>query len=286
MTNEELAVKARQGDQDAALQLWEQIRRFVWTMARRRLPGDGSTNRVDMDDLMQSGYLGMAAAVQSFDPDSGFSFISCLKNHVRTAFAEVLGTRGTRRDALLRAVSMDAPAGSGDSEDSFTISDTLADPASEEALDEAIDRIGQDQAFHTVMQCVAKLDPRESDTIRTLYVDGLTPREAAEAAGIAPESMWRRRKKAIQKLRQFKEVQKLGRELYADSRTNFYRHVGVRSFQSAGASAVELLVEKRDRLLIERVEQMRRDVAADLERYRRCLGQVQEQEAASSGSAL
>lgn len=74
MTNEELAVLAKCGDQGAALQLWKQVQRLVRNKAYRRLPEDGHTSRIELDDLMQAGYIAMMAAVKDFNTESGYAF--------------------------------------------------------------------------------------------------------------------------------------------------------------------------------------------------------------------
>lgn len=247
-SNEDLAIQAKQGDQNAALQLWEQVRRFVRMMARRRLPNDGSTNRVDMDDLMQSGYLGMAAAVQNYDPNSGCPFVSVLRNHVRTAFAKEIGYHTTRRDALLWAVSIDAPSGPGDDKGDLTISDMLAAPSAEIAFEDMLDRVGRDQAFQTVMKFVDKLEPEQEAVIRLYYLLGLNYRETALAIGKKPSEVRKNLQKALRQLRCVPEIRKIGEELYKDEHTNFWLHISLEAFQSGAGSAVEHLAEQRQHI--------------------------------------
>ena len=62
MSNEELAQLAQEGDQDAIVQLWDKVKRLVRMKARYRLPADGHTSRIELDDLMQAGYIAMMGA--------------------------------------------------------------------------------------------------------------------------------------------------------------------------------------------------------------------------------
>ena len=59
MTDEELVLKVKSGDNDALLDLWYQKRGLVYTFARKRysmLVDFGNTRGADMDDLMQCGF--------------------------------------------------------------------------------------------------------------------------------------------------------------------------------------------------------------------------------------
>lgn len=244
MTNEELAVLVQHGDQSAALQLWEQVKRLVKFKAMYRLPEDGHTSRVELDDLMQAGYIAMMSAVKDFNTESGYTFTTYLTRHLKSAFARELGIRSTRRDALLRAISMDTPQGSGND---FSISETLPAPGAETAFDVMLNRVAVEQAFAIIMKYVEKLDPQQSDVIKKLYFDDMTLREIADQFGVSIESIRQCKEKGLRRLRGFTTVRKVLCELYADEHTYFYLHIGVNAFQSGSGSAVELLTERRDK---------------------------------------
>lgn len=59
MTNEQLVIRIRAGEETAAnmLQLWQQDKAFVSKLARRY------AGYAEMDDLMQEGYLALCDAV-------------------------------------------------------------------------------------------------------------------------------------------------------------------------------------------------------------------------------
>lgn len=246
ITNEELAIKVKQGDKGAELQLWEQVQRFIKVKAVRCLPDDGSTNRIELDDLMQAGYIAMLSAVKDFNHESGYAFITYLAYHLKSAFAQELGIRTSRRDALHTAVSMDAPQGSGN--DNFTLADTFAAPDSETVFEDMTDRITFKHAFDIVMEHVEKLDPPQSSAIKQLYLDGMTRRQIAEQTGTTQAYVRKIEYKALRNLRGYKSVWALRKELYVDRSTDFYLHVGVDAFQSGAPSPVERLTERRELL--------------------------------------
>ena len=61
MSNEELVQLIRAGEAERMADLWEQVRLFVIKQARR-VPLEGRAD-VELDDLIQSGYLAMVDAV-------------------------------------------------------------------------------------------------------------------------------------------------------------------------------------------------------------------------------
>lgn len=244
MTNEELAVKAKQGDQDAMLKLWEQVEQLVRKLARRRLPADGHTSRFDIDDLMQAGYIAVTQAVQAFDPEKEFLFTTYLHYHLKTAFASELGIHTTRRDALLSAVSINAPTGADDGDGSLTLESTLEAMDTRYTIDDRLDCIAEEQAFAVVMGYVERLEPSERAVIEAYYLRGLNFRETGLAIGIAPQEVRKLLQKAMRHLRGVPEIRQIGQELYRDEHTNFWLHVGIEACLRGG-SAVERLADRR-----------------------------------------
>lgn len=75
--------------------LWEAVERFIEWQSRRRYSLVGNFGGCEIEDLTQSGYLALVAAVQDYDPEKG-SFLTILALHLKTAFAEAAGIRSTR----------------------------------------------------------------------------------------------------------------------------------------------------------------------------------------------
>ena len=128
MTNEELVALIQGGARDKLPELWAQVERFVAVQAHKRLVLSAALGGVEFGDLYNAGYLALVAAVDSFDPGAGCSFISWLTLALKTAFAEAGGYRSRKqaRDPLHRAGSLDVPV--GEDEDSATLGDFQADP--------------------------------------------------------------------------------------------------------------------------------------------------------------
>lgn len=71
ISNERLValIRAGENEKDNMLQLWQQNKGFIYKMARK------NSGYVEMDDLMQEGYLGLYEAVRHYEPDQNSSFI-------------------------------------------------------------------------------------------------------------------------------------------------------------------------------------------------------------------
>lgn len=214
MTNEELAVLAKTGDQDAYTQLWLQVRRLVIRQALRVLRALGGERLADLDDLTQAGYLAMVSAVERFDPESGWKFTTYLTGALKTAFADCTGYRTVRgrSDPIRHAVSLDAPLSD---EDEGTLSELVADPV--DRMDEADERMYRGWLHDTLEAILSDLPELEEQTIRQRYYEGLTLREIGERSGVDPETARQWENKAMRKLRNPKVLSRL------DLRTDFYR---------------------------------------------------------------
>ena len=91
MSNEEL-VAAIQAGEDRMCELWEQVDGLVKWKAKQVMTALDGRCGVDFDDLYQSGYPALVAAVDSYNPESGV-FSTWFLYSLNTAFAEATGFR-------------------------------------------------------------------------------------------------------------------------------------------------------------------------------------------------
>ncbi len=105
MSNEELALKVKNGEQGAMLELWKTVHGFVEMQARKRsrLP----VCSAPFDDLVQAGFLAVVEAAQKYEQGKGYGFLTALDFYLRNYFAKEDGIRGSKRDALKYASSLD-----------------------------------------------------------------------------------------------------------------------------------------------------------------------------------
>lgn len=217
-TNEELAAAIQAGDRDKLPELWEQVGPFISMksgMMARTLDGFGG---VTAEDLYQSGYLAMVAAVEAFDPDRGYKFLTYLSTCLKTAFAEAAGYRSKKRDWLDYAGGLNDPI---PGTDDLTPADTVADARAAQDFEDAERRIWLSDLRRILDGAMEALPPLQRATVEAHHYQGKTLREIAEKNGVSIEAVRQRERKALCTLGRNKGVRELGQ--YLDLRTDFYR---------------------------------------------------------------
>lgn len=93
MTNEELVIKIKAGADTAEnmLALWEQNKRFIYSIAKRY------KGLAEMDDLEQEGYLALYDAVDGYDPELGYKFLSYAEHWIKQRIMRYIMNNGTVR---------------------------------------------------------------------------------------------------------------------------------------------------------------------------------------------
>lgn len=239
MTNEELVAKIQAGERDRLPQLWSQVERFVAKRANHVMTMYAAgymTNSggIEFDDLYNSGYLALVAAVDTYQPEKGMKFISWFAFFVKTAFGNAGGWMSQKNDALRRAVSLDAPIDGED--DSDPLAQIVEDTAAAQDIQAVEDKIFQEQLHAALERALQHLPDAEVDAIRGKYFWGRelsSVEKRAERRGLS-------RLSAHASLRQYIELH-----------TPYYLRVGVQSFQNSGDSSVERIVLKREQLMQE-----------------------------------
>lgn len=192
-TMNDLAMKARNGDKEALLQLWQGVSRLAYRIAMRYQRIAALNGAVDADDLEQCAFLGFHEAVQGFDPLQG-SFTTLMGYGVRSACRRALGLDGRERTEHYTTTSLDAPIPGSDD---ITLADTIPDPALTDAYDQTELRQDIEKALHRL--------PADMETIIRLHdLEGLTLEEAATKNGYATDTGRNLRRKGFYKLRQDK----------------------------------------------------------------------------------
>ena len=125
---DELAVLAKNGDDDALIKIYAENRDMLRGMANIYFMVGA-----DRDDVIQVGMIGLLSAIRTFDPNAGASFKTfaelCVKRHIINA----VKMAGRQKHRLLNEyVSIDAaigePSGAGDSVAKSSLEDTLRAP--------------------------------------------------------------------------------------------------------------------------------------------------------------
>lgn len=241
MSNEEMARRIQEGETELLPTLWEQVHRFIYREARRRYCATSRMRGVEIDDLIQSGYIALVEAVAHFKPDVEYTFLTYLGRTLKTAFAETCGYKTSKCDPLNAADSLDAPL--TDDTDT-TKGDMLADPVDQ--YEDAERRIWLEQLQKAMGKAMDKLPPEWRDVLRRYYWQGQTLEEISAATGIHRNNVNNRRNKGLRQLR--RNISRYGLDQFVEDRTPYYARVGVESFNATHTSAVELAAIRREAL--------------------------------------
>lgn len=242
MTNEELAAAIQEGREDLYPALWDQVKAFVAQQAWNRYCATGGYGGVEVEDLIQSGFLALVEAVGYYNPATECSFLTILGNCLKTAFARAGGYRTTKRDPLNNCRSLDAPL--SDDPGSDSLEELLADERDD--IEAAENKIYREQLCRKMDAAVSDLPAEQMETLYRIFVRGQTFEEIGSAAGVKPQAVRAWEFKALSLLRTPRQAREL--EQFLDERTDFYMHISVQGFQRTGKSAVERLAIKRDAL--------------------------------------
>lgn len=242
MSNEELVAEIQAGATEQMGTLWEQISGLVKWKANRII--HALEGRVELDDLCQSGYLAMVAAVESYKEESG-AFSTWFMYHLKTAFAEATGyrTKKGQKDPINHSISLDMPL--TDDADSDSLVDIIADPSGQKKLVLAEETIFREQLHDAIEKALAAIPEQYADVIRMRYYQGMTLESAAEVRGVSRERIRAMENKAIRQLRKPHIVN----QLLPYYNFDFYGGTGLGAFRHSGMSIQEryLIVEEERR---------------------------------------
>lgn len=252
MTNEDLAIRIKAGEKDLIMDLWSQIEKLVIKIMMRYLPADGSTNRIELDDLLQSGFIGMMSAINDFEPSAGFSFTTYLNFHLKTAKSEALGGKSEKqkKDPILYSMSLNRPI---TADTDITLEETIEDQGKRYVYDDLIDDIAKKEDVNAILNELTKLPEVEQAVFKQRYLEGLPLKDIANIYECKVYKVQAITDSALRKLRRTKAVMlihenrtKKIRSDYIDWNTNFYQKHGLAKFKTTFYSPVEAIAEERE----------------------------------------
>lgn len=237
MSNEELAIAIQQGDQGRTLELWEQVNGLVKRKAMQIMTAlklSGNPRGVEFDDLYQTGYLAMVAAVETYSPERG-AFSTWFMFHLKTAFAEATGyrTKGGRCEPLNTATSLDRPV-QPDEPDGGTLGELVPDSRAADAIENVEESVYREQLHKAIDGAISELPPGNAQW------DDMTLSAVGEVMGKSPERTRQMESKGIRELRK-------SRTLHRFLDFDMYRGTGLGAFRLSGSSIQEQYILKQER---------------------------------------
>ena len=173
-----------------------------------KIANDYKRYRMDFEDIVSNGTIGLLKAIEMFDPEKGgFSQYASayINKYIRMALDSYRGIHTKRYDRMTReersslvVESLNEKIGDGETE----FADSLA--SDEVSPSEAVEKASSIKAMHDAIDNA--LDSREKFIVRTRYgLDGngvLTLREIAEKLGMTHERVRQIEVSALTKLRE------------------------------------------------------------------------------------
>lgn len=231
MTNEELASRVKSGETELIGELWEQVRRYVVLCANRRIRALNGSCGVELDDLINSGFIAVCAACETYN-ESASKFITWLEYYLKKAFAEAAGYRTEKQsaDPINSALSFSMPLGD---DGTATLGDIV--PDSTDGMETAEDRAYQSQLRRALEAALDTLPGDSGELLRLRYFRDQPARVIAERQGRPVSTVSTRIKQAFKILRKSSTGPQLREFLYFDK----YRGTGLSSFRQSGESVQE-----------------------------------------------
>lgn len=242
MTNEELAIAIQGGNDALTGELWERCKGFICKEATRWARAFESRPDIDVDDLIQSGYIALINAVQGFDAGKG-TFLTLLGYTLKSAFADACGvrTQAQRQDPIKSPLRFESPISY---DDDLELGDTIADQRN--GIEEVEEAIYSDYVSKTVHNAVDNLKSKQQrEVINQYYFRGKTHKEIADCLALSCSRAQQIEKEGLRSLRASRHIPALS-EIYYGTR-NYYRGTGYLAFKYSGSSSpeMELLIKER-----------------------------------------
>ena len=192
MERENSLVRAFQDDHDlsAKSELIEHNLRLVMYIAKRF-----ENNKLDMQDLVSVGSIGLIKAVDSYKLDKNIKLATyasrCIENEILMYLRKV--------NKSINDLSLDDSLSSDDEGNSLTLAEIIPDEK------KAYDEIEMKDQKNYLMKCISKLNEREKTIMCMRYglcgYNELTQKEVADSMNISQSYISRLEKKILHKLK-------------------------------------------------------------------------------------
>lgn len=269
MSIEELVAAVQAGDLSLMEELWGAVVNLVKWKAKRVMTSLellSDSKRVEFDDLVQSGYLALVAALETYKPECG-AFSSWLMYYLQTAFADTAGYRTEQGRMENRADSLDRPL--TNEQNSRPMGDFIPDHTAAATMESIEEREYREQLREALEAALEAIPEKYSRVIQLRYLQNQSLSEAGAVIGVSSERVRQMENKGLKILRQPETAANLI-EFYDFS---YYTGTGLGAFRQSGLTIQEKYLileeqkkEKRERLEREERERKYREVMAALGR--------------------
>ncbi len=202
MLNEDYVREIQAGNEEHLAELWEGVRNFAAQQAGRKMRAYRLKNKdaaVDVDDLIQEGFIAMLGAARSFQADRGMSFIGWFDFFLKKAFNDALGLRRQRdlhdpihqRESLSRTIRPN--------EEGRTLEELISDGGA--AVHDMEHAVWLEELRAVLERSAAELPPAAGRVLFCRFWLGLTVQQIAEAEGVSHQAVSGREVRAFRRMR-------------------------------------------------------------------------------------
>lgn len=240
MSNEELVAAIQAGEAGRMGQLWEQMRNLIAWKAKQIMATLPESSLIEIDDLIQSGYIALVAAVESYKPESG-QFSTWLYYYLQSAFAETAGYRTAKiqKDPMKWAVSLDKTIGEdGDT----TVGELLPDYGAAATMEGVENALWRERLRETEIRLLDDLPEAQRAVLHGFYFCGQSYQDCAATLGITMGKVRTLMANGIKELRRPYIRQQL-RPFYE---FDYYAGTGLTAFRQSGMSVQEKYLVRRE----------------------------------------
>lgn len=191
----------QQGDRERLPELWETVERFAARQARRRLTAYREINTdyaVDVEDLIQEGFIAMLQAVETYRGGGRMSFLGWWEMYLKTAYNKALGTRCERvlHDPIHQCTSLSTPL---NDENGGTLAEVI--PDNQNPIEAAEAAIWWEELGQTMTAALETLPEDWKSLLTGRYIHEKTFQELAAEAGSSHQSVRDKTARALKRIR-------------------------------------------------------------------------------------
>lgn len=244
MTNEELCMLIKGGDTGYLPTLWEQTRKFIAMKAKWFFGKFDNPMGATVEDLVQSGYFAILSAVEYYEPEKGLKYITFLSKTLKTAFAETIGVRTSKRDMLDYARSLDEPV---NEQEDITLLDKIGDltPGGGDIAIDVIESVFHQELRTALNEALSLLSEENRKRIEMHYYFNISFRQLAKERGVSQTSIETAMYNSLLRIYNSSYREKLKPFLEYELSDNYYQGTGYTSWKYSGMSAQERQIMRR-----------------------------------------
>ena len=191
-TNEELVVMIQVGRKDLMPALWERVEKYVCLRAwgfHRKFSGKCHAEGIEIDDLIQEGYIGITKAMETYSVDTGFAFLTYADSKISGQFHRAIKMRcAAKRSGV--CVSLEDVG-------------YIIDIAAEDKLRAAEDKLrAAEEDYGRLYAAFDALSPKRKAYVYAYFCLDLTGREIARHSNVTPQTVYQGVRRGLHQMKE------------------------------------------------------------------------------------